>query len=321
MNPKKNYFFFFILFAMTALTMNACKTESLEDQALAELNQTLKTQPEFIKVHAAEYLIWLGHPEEVKKEFLKENELHGDQPKYRIGIWRVLARTETDAAKKKSWADKVLHAFGDLDGPDRLHAAETLAKLKISPQQQYPEATERSVHDESRNMQVYTHWALSYTPGADAHQFTSDFLQMMETDTNKIVKMISAYIIRNRKGLTAGEWTKLSQQALAEPDSSDLKRNLLNTAFVTFPDSMGKTEDFGEIRQAMTRNYQLFSAAERIQLAQALAEGGDESDIHLLTSYLNNEHAAGIYDVNSAEGADVRAAAAYAILKIKERTK
>lgn len=321
MNCKKAPFFYLILLAMTALTMNSCKTDTLKEQALAELNEVLKTQPEFIKVHAAEFLIWLGHRDEVRKEFLKENELHGDQPKYRIGIWRVLAQTETEEEKKKIWHDKVFNAFGDLNGPDRLHASETLAKLQLSPKERFPEATMKSLLDESRNLQVYTHWALSYADDANDDQFTRDFLQMLESDSNRVVRLISAYIIRKRKGLRPDQWTTLATQALAEADSSDLKKVLLNTAFVTLPDNLFNPEEYGKIKQAMTSNYQQFSADERIQLAQALAEAGEETDIPMLTAFLNNEHSVGIYDANTKEAADVRAAAAYAILKIKERSK
>jgi hypothetical protein len=313
-----NHFIYFIFFLMAAFNMTACKTETLSEKALNELNHTLQTQTEFVKVHAAEYLIWLGHPQEVRTVFLRENELHGDQPKYRIGIWRVLEQTETDGEKKKIWSEKIFQAFGDLNGPDRLHAAETLAKLKLSPAERYPEATQRSIVDESRNMQVYTRWALSYAPGADASQFRQDFLQMLETDSNKVIRMISAYIIRRTKGLTPDEWTRLSQLALTEPDSSELKRTLLNTAIVTAPDNMRSTGTYQSIRQNMTKGYQHFSIDERIQLAQTLAEIGDGSDIPLLTAYFNNEYSAGIYDADTKEAADVRAAAAYAILKNKQ---
>ena len=298
----------------------ACKTDSLKDQALKELENTLKTQQEFIKVHAAEYLIWTGHREEVREEFLRENELHGAQPKYRIGIWRVLAQTETDPSKKKEWCEKVLNAFGDLNGPDRLHAAETVAKLKLSPMEKYPEATKRSVHDTSRNLQVYTHWALSYAPGADTNAFRHDFLQMLASDSNQIVRLISAYIVRRIKGLTETEWTTLADEAVAEPKESLLRNNLLNTALVTFPEKMKKTAVFDQVAVEARKDHEMFSADQRIQLGQALAEIGNEEDLPLLTSYLNNENTSGIYTVDSKEGADVRAAAAYAILKIKEPT-
>ncbi|GAA4749601.1 hypothetical protein GCM10023229_32730 [Flavisolibacter ginsenosidimutans] len=304
---------------MTVFTSSTCTADPLTDKALAELRNVLKTETEFVKVHAAEYLIWLGYPAEVRQVFLKENELHGDQPKYRITIWRVLAQTETDPQGKKVWYDKIFKAFGDVNGPDRLHAAETLAKLKLSPAERYPEATQKSINDESRNMQAYTHWALSYAPGANADRFRKDFLKMAESDTNQIVRMISAFILRKSGGLTETEWTELSRAALAEPADSPLKKNLLNTAIVTFPSGEKRTADYEKIRKAMTENYQRFSAGERMELAQALAEKGDASDLPILASYLNNENSKGLYEADSKEAADVRANAAYAIVKIKRR--
>ena len=279
---------------MSAISLGACKSDPLKEKALAELNHTLETQHEFVKVHAAEYLIWLGYPQEARKIFIRENELHGSQPKYRILIWRVLSETETNPKKKKIWYNKVYQAFGDLNGPDRLHAAETLAKLKLSPLEKYPAATKESINDSSRNMQVYTHWALSYSPGADTNKYRHDFLQIIESDSNQVARIISAFVIRQMKGLTPDEWTKLAAEALTEPDTSGFKNNLLNTAFVTFPDGMKMTTDYEKIRLAMTENYKQFSTNERIELSQALAEKGEESDIPLLTSFLNNENITGI---------------------------
>lgn len=319
MNTKRNHFFYLLILSMAVIHLNACKTDSLEQKALNELLSVLHTQPEFIKVHAAEYLIWLGHKDEARKEFLHENELHGNQPKYRIGIWRVLSQTEQEPTGKKAWYDNVYKAFGDLNGPDRLHAAETLAKLKLSPLEQYPEATQRSLADESRNMQVYTQWALSYSPQADPNASRKEFLHLLASDSNQVIRMISAYIVRRTKGLTPEEWTKLSEEALAEPDTSELKKNLLNTAAVTLPEGMQKTAAYDTIRKEMTSHYQQFNAGDRIALSQALAEIGIASDIPLLESYLENENSKGLYEADSKEGADVRTAAAYAIIKIKQR--
>lgn len=318
MNRLTSFLFSFILLIMTVLGSSSGTADPLTDKALAELRQVLKTQSEFVKVHAGEYLIWLGYPAEVRQIFLRENSLHREQPKYRITVWRVLAQTETNPKGKQVWYDKIYKAFGDLAGPDRLHAAETLAKLKLSPAKRYPEATQKSVNGESRNLQVYTHWALSYAPGADADKFRNDFLGMLASDTG-VVRLISAYIVRRNGGLTKEEWTGLSRLALAEPAASPVKKNLLNTAVVTFPAGAKKTAEYTTIRRAITENYQAFSAGERIELAQALAEKGEASDLPLLTAYLDNENSKGLYENDSKEGADVRAAAAYAIIKIKRR--
>lgn len=73
-----------------------------EKKALIELNSTLEHKQKWIKIHAAEYLIWTGHPETVLKEFLKEEKVHSIDPQYRIGIWRVLVQAEKDTVHKKN---------------------------------------------------------------------------------------------------------------------------------------------------------------------------------------------------------------------------
>ena len=106
MNSRTNQLLYFIIVGMALVNTPACDDTSLEESSLAELKHVLHNQPEFIKVHAAEFLVWLGHKDEVREVFLRENDLHGSQPKYRIGIWRVLAQTETDSAKKHQWHNK-----------------------------------------------------------------------------------------------------------------------------------------------------------------------------------------------------------------------
>ena len=63
MYNKNKLFFNFLILLMSAISLGACKSDPLKEKALAELNQTLETQHEFVKVHAAEYLIWLGYPQ------------------------------------------------------------------------------------------------------------------------------------------------------------------------------------------------------------------------------------------------------------------
>lgn len=304
---------FFIIFT------NSCTmTRPLDEQAFNELLTVLKTQPEFIKVHAAEYLIWLGHTAEARKEFLHENDLHGGQPKYRIGIWRVLAQTESDAEGKMKWSDKVLRAFGDMNGPDRLHASETLAKLKISPLEKYPEAVQQSLADESRNLQVYTLWAISYSSPDSLNKNRPEFLHMAVSDTSTDVRKISSYILR-KIGLDSEQWRSFVTAAFSESPTSELYFSLLTTAYITAP-ADGEDDDLrSRVGHELLKDYETRPAVDRIAIAHALAEKGTETDLPVLESLLANEHISGIYEADSQEAADVRAAAAYAIIKIKRR--
>ena len=64
------------------------------------------------KVHAAEYLIWLHHPEGVQEIFKKEWKAHGNEPRYRIGIWRVLGQAAGNEVERDKWLDKIRGRFG-----------------------------------------------------------------------------------------------------------------------------------------------------------------------------------------------------------------
>ncbi len=299
--------------------MQPCKIQDpLKEQALTELHAVLKNNTQWVKVHAAEYLVWLHKDmSEVQKIYQEEYRQYQNEPKYRIGISRVLYQTETDPAKKKAWLDKVLTVFGDTTSPDRIHAAETLAKLKTSPAALYPQATDASLQDTSRILQTYTLWATSYTSKEMEEKNKQAFIRMAFEDTDPIIRKISAYVLLKSKDLTPEEWKAFAAKALEEPASGGLRNNLLQAAFVTY--TGGDETIHQKIKTEITGNWKQFTAGERIELAQALAEKGGCEDAAILAAFLNNEEHHNLYEVQSSSGADVRAAAAYAILKIAGR--
>jgi hypothetical protein len=314
--PSSGLVFLFLIFCI--LIFNNCTMpDPVSKKALNELLMILKKQPEFIKVHAAEYLIWLGHTEEVRKEFLHENELHGDQPKYRIGIWRVLSQTEKNLQDKQQWNGKIYQAFGDLNGPDRLHASETLAKLQLSPGEKYPEATQKSLLSDNKNLQVYTLWATSYASKDSLNKNREKFIVKALNDTTVDVRKISSYILR-RMGLNPNQWAEFAEKALAEPSASDLKLSLLTSAFITQSEKV--QEDLKlQVRTALLKDTDQLNYAGQIEVAIALSEKGGSADLELLKKLLDKNKAKVAEDADDKQKADVRAAAAYAILKIKQR--
>src|SRR5262249_26880021 len=94
------------------------------ERALETLRTALRTQPKWAKVHAAEFLLGLGFPQGVAKEFEKELGNYGGEPQYRVGIWRVLARSADGSDPRNGFILKILDAASDGEGPDRLHAVE-----------------------------------------------------------------------------------------------------------------------------------------------------------------------------------------------------
>ncbi len=291
--------------------------DPLERKALEELQKGLKAQAQWIKVHSAEYLIGMGYSEQVKREFLHENLLHHSKPRYRIGIWRVLTEAEIGPDQKNQWIDKIFEAFGDRNGPDQLHAIETLAKLELSPIAKCPEATQNALKSEDGILKTFAIWATAYVSDQALKCNKQELLNIAVSDSDEKIRIISALGLRKLGSFTRAQWTFLAFKALLEPVESALRNSLLNTAFVSFQGESEETGTFRKIREEIQKGYKLFSFEKRIGLALSLAEKGTVAELPILQSFLNNEGIPGIYASKSMEAAEARAAAAFAILKIK----
>ncbi|MDQ6477152.1 hypothetical protein [Dyadobacter sp. LHD-138] len=311
----------FILFFVMILTGGCIRIKpdqaSQNQQALAVLRHVMATQSEWVKVHAAEYLIWSGNPQGVQERFLLEDKLYGSKPQYRIGIWRVLAQLAATAGERKVWTDKIKAAFLDPAGTDRLHAAETLAKLRISPLHDNQLLTEETLKSEVKPLALYTFWSVCFTSQDSQQAAPGQFLEMIQqAGKDAVQKTIPAYAMRQLKGLSEPQWQRFSKIALAEPTGSSARIYLLSAAFST-----ADTKDFPPLLTALHSELIKYkdapSKGERTEMTAALAENGTSADLPLLLSLFKNENPFG----NETDSEDVRAAAAYAILKINQRSR
>ncbi|WP_316814377.1 hypothetical protein [Pedobacter heparinus] len=278
-----------------------------EKKALAELNSILLKSEKFVKAHAAEYLIWTGHRNAALKEFLEEEHLYSAEPKYRVVIWRVLAQAEADPLLKKMWMDKIYQAYTDLDGPDRTHATETLAKLKQPVADLFPEETAYTLKSPDRNLQTYALWASAVDVNGQICKNKDEFLDKALRDSDLTIRRISAFVLRQSKGLNLEQWQKLASVILTIDPKEELYVTLLATVLVTAPTDANQ-DILAEIKKILVKGAKKYSASQRIDLSQAFAEKGEEEQLPVLMDILESE-----------EDPDARAAAAYGILKIKGR--
>lgn len=286
-------------------------------EAIQILQSNLITQSEWVKVHSAEFLLWTGHPEGIKDVFLEEEKKFGQESPYRIGIWRVLAQAETKPEEKEKWIQKILQAFTDENGKDRVHAAETLAKLRISPLKNYPDITRRAMVAENKYLSLYTRWSNCYTSLDSLSIVCDSFLEvMLSKEENITYKSLAAYVIRQLDILDKGQWNLIAQSALSEPKDSDIRINLLNTAFVCVDKEMVQSDLFKQVYKEFLEYKNITDNNIRIKLADGLAENGQPEDITLLSSFLKTNGSS--VDPISA---DLRTFASYAILKISNRWK
>ncbi len=105
--------------------------DEIRPHAIEVLRNELHDTDQWVKVHAAEALLQMGYPEGVEEEFRQELVRHGDQPEYRIGIRRVLARATASPQEHTELIEQIKATFFDSDAPDRMHAIETMGKLRV----------------------------------------------------------------------------------------------------------------------------------------------------------------------------------------------
>jgi len=308
------YLYFTLFFSITSLI--GCKpatenrsivSDSLRAQAIEQLRDNLTNLSQWEKVHAAEYLLWSGYPQDVKRTFEQELQLFEHQSPYRIGIWRVLAQASQKVEDKRFWANKIQEVFADLNAKDRIHAAETLAKLRTSPTSEL--ALQDAVNSENINLSTYSRWAELYGPADSIQTKKSDFIQgILHQDAQ--ARNVTAYAVSQMGELASEEWKQLANTALSEPDDSPAKVNLLCAALITAPQDSTASEAYHLAKAQLLQPKVNHTATELSTVVNMLAQVGTTDELPMLTEML---------DMKSESSADLRSSAAYAILSIDGR--
>ena len=291
-------------------------SDSLKNESVEVLRSVMNNQQEWVKVHAAEYLLWSGYPEGVQKTYLEEEKKWDTVPRYRIGIWRVLYQAASIPDEKKRWLNKIMQAFLDTAGADRIHAAETLAKLHVSPLKKHPAVTEAALKSAVSGLALYTRWSVSFNSKNSFLRIRKSFLDIAISPKEEVAsKNLAAYVLRNSGKLPLADWQVLAASALSEASASEIRMSLLNAAVITAPQNKISTGLYGEVYQAFLEYKNDSNKSVRIDVATGLGERGRIEDLPILISFLRNKNPTGV----DADDADVRAAAAYAILKMGKR--
>ncbi len=299
-------------------TVTNCLEEEikmLQKKCLEDLVSILNNEGEWIKVHAAEFLIWEGNgtcDTDIEELFLKENDLFGDTSYYRIGIWRVLAQASTTDSGKNFWRNKILEVFVNPNEVDRIHAIESLAKLRYTPLQcftlEFPNINESDLSP----FDLYTQWSRAHISQNEASKTCDLMIDVLaKSDSkNNAVKRIASYILRYIGKLTDNQWKSLKYLILTS-DNLELRPSLLSTLWITKPKSL----EMGDLLRS-----ELMSLRSRkanvIHFLAAIGEVGCKRDVDLVKKVYEQ-----LSDVRSQDyNPDLHASAAYTLLKLINKT-
>jgi len=277
------------------------------EEALRILRKTLRDTLRWEKVHAAEALIQLNYYDEIEAVFLAEEKFRGEEAPYRIGIWRVLAQLPANAKEANPWIRKIVEVYQNPDAPDRVHASESLAKLR------YPVDT---VPDNlAPILKLFSQWSNAYK-SSESFQSAKSFLseKIGSASASPREKRLAAYALRHLGQLNGDELQMLSKAALDEPDSSSSKVFLLSAALVNVPVDSTKLEN--ALRSELLQEQLYTNKSDLFEFTQALAIKGKSEDVPLLTELLQGEIP---FELSENDKNDIQVGAAYALSRIDRR--
>ena len=284
-------------FGARAADPSARDTE-LRERSVGVIRQALDREAKWIKIHAAEYLLALDYTDGVKAALTKEGELHGDEPNYRIGIWRVLARTSHSERERDQWIGKIRKVCFDPAAPERIHATETLAKLRYHVDDDEAAAMHEAALSDEFPLAPYAAWVLlnSARPGAEAT------LAGLLMSPNPDARCGAAYALRHRASISAATEDALLAAVRQEAVDSKARVFLVAAAVVHAPPARRAPLKAEALQIAASGR-----SADRLEACQALAQIGEDSDRPRLAALLNDSNP------------DLRASAAAALLSIERR--
>ena len=273
--------------------------DDLTTRAVATLRRVMGEEEEWVKVHAAEMLVYNNYLEGVREAFEAELDA-GPGPKYRIGVWRVLARAAgNDAALRRKYVDEIVAAFADKGGPDRLHAVETLGKLghaDVSPEL-------RAVAESGEGtFRAYARWVVANSGEPEDEAFLADLLSSPDAD----VKGCVAYALRFSEGVSDATLDKLLSSARAEAGDSGGRVYLLSAAYV-HASKAARPEDAEWARTELLTYAETGDKGQKNEVCSALGTVAGEESRALLAGLLDDPEA------------DVQAHAAHALIRIGRR--
>ncbi len=286
-------------------------------QALNKLKEATRSNDFWVRVHAYEFLQQLGYHEWVDSSFYGLLDVYGNEPEKRIGVWRIGVRGGKTKKEKENYIDKIRDVYLNAKSPDRLHAAETLAKLGVSLKT-FPPGLVSNDLESGGVLRGFVLWGNSLPADPGGEIDIQGLLELFPTE-KKEVQEILAYGIMKMKAEIPQEVRLEMEGITADFSFSNLTRNRISLALTADNHQvMGDTGIKDHYRNMILSNVK----STRFEACEMMAYYGDKTLIPDLYRVLTGQNV-----LESGEGRsvlesmnlDCQSAAAFALLSIERK--
>jgi solute:Na+ symporter, SSS family len=256
-----------------------------QQQLLLALEREMKAHTGWVRVHAAEALIDHHHAQAVAPAFAPEADTAA--PPYRIGVWRVLARAAATEPERQAFIERIRHTMLDPQAPDRVHAAESLAKLGAANPADSPVLVEW-LATASESASVYPLWLLVLT-GSSVGQTSSEVrLSDLLESKDSTARLRAAFALGRIKTVAPASIARLNQRLELEPEDSPVRAYVAAALLRQTPkDSAGAAKLKRILADCLIRG----QPAEQLEAAIALGLCGTTEDLPVLARLLQSPEA------------------------------
>lgn len=294
-------------------------TQQVKELAYAALRNALHANAFWVRVHAAEFLIALGETGDVEDEFAKETDFETQRPE-RIGVWRVRYRLAGSKDDQEAVANRIRAVAHDQSATDRLHAVETLAKLRIQLPEVEVQAIVAATCDAGEHELAFGLWMAVTQEGNEQLQAQQEQLASLLASDDDLARLRAAYALWQvasksppLRDAIIDTGVRTTEQKAKESLEELAGAHVLATAWKTaelweVDDDIRRFRDarIQELSTALKRAADESTEVSRV-LADTLAELGTPADGDRLLEYLETDDP------------DLRASAANALLRIEIR--
>ena len=271
---------------------DSLQAEQLRRQAVDTLRKGMHEGKEWVKVHAAEELIWNGYPQGVQETFQKELDKNPGEP-YCIGVWRVLAYAAgKGTADYDRYEAKIYDIFLNPKSSFRIHAGETLGKLGYRHHIEEIAHIDADPNENKGSFRVMARWILANTGGEQEENRLTEFLDSKDTAVRNDI----AYALRWLMTLNAKSLAKLDTEMANQQGTTVY---FLSALYVHSPAAKA-----AEYKAKLLEYAKTGDKVDKNEVCYALALRGDVTDLDLLKKLMADKEL------------DVRVNASNAILKI-----
>lgn len=254
-------------------------------QLLLMLEREMNSNSGWVRVHAADALLDHHHAQPVAPSFAPEADTAA--PPYRIGVWRVLARAAATAEQRQAFLDRIRGVMLDPQAPDRVHAAESLAKLGAARPSDKPILVEW-LATASEPASPYMLWLLALSGSSVGHTNCETRLADLLDSGDRTVRLRAAFALGRISAISPVSLGRLQRCLELEPEDSPA-RSYIAAALLrhTARDSAGAARIKRILATCVVRG----QPAEQLEAATTLGMCGTTADLPALTQLLHSPEA------------------------------